>query len=346
MDIEPSEVRIVRIADMIRQQLQLMRTNRLAKAVSQTDPIIDRLERIAKFRSAQEKALVRNWPVAARRMANQTAAALRDLPHYITDAQRGIEASLTPVPSLRDLCGEILQLRQEFDGIRYSCEKSYLAVTTETFEFHGVYLGDFEIALDISLLARESGSDTFLVMAKDPHPAASNRSVTHPHVNNEEICPGDASAAIRAALCDGRVCDAFMLMNSVLSVYNPGSPHVSIENWGGTPCYDCGYSVSENYVNWCESCEENFCDDCSTSCYGCDKTICSGCAISCPVCENNMCRSCMTICGDCGEPICLNCQKDGECPCHDETNQQENQSDEQNDKADQGAVLAVGADVA
>jgi hypothetical protein len=54
----------------------------------------------------------------------------------------------------------------------------------------------------------------------------------------------------------------------------------------------------------------------------------------------------MTICPDCSEPICLNCLKDGECPCHDETNLEENETDEQKEKADQGAVLAVVADVA
>jgi hypothetical protein len=124
-----------------------------------------------------------------------------------------------------------------------------LAVTTEVIELHDVYLGEFEIVLNISQLPRERGSDTFLVRAKDPHPAASNRSVTHPHVNDEQICPGDASAAIRAALCNGRICDAFMMMRSVLLVYNSGSPHVSLDSWGGTSCYECGYTVSENYVH-------------------------------------------------------------------------------------------------
>jgi hypothetical protein len=343
MEIDPSQLRIVRIADLIRQQLQLMRTNRLAKTVSQTDTIVDRLERIAKFRSAQKKAMARNWPVAARRMANQTSAALRDLPHYITEAQRGIEASLTPVPSLRDLCGEMLQLRQEFDGIRYSREKSYLAVTTEQIELHGVYLGDFEIALDISRLARERGSDTFLVLALDPHPAASNSGVTHPHVNNEEICPGDASAAIRSALCAGRVCDAFLMMRSVLLVYNSGSPHVSLENWGGAPCYGCGYTVPDGDVHWCESCEEDFCEECSTCCDRCSKSICSGCSQTCPVCEEIRCRSCMTICPDCSEPICLGCHEDDECPCHDETNEQENNTDGQKEKPSRQTICGTAS---
>jgi hypothetical protein len=345
MEVNPPPARLARIAGMIRQQLQVMQTGRLAKITGQTDLIVDGLDRIVKFRSAQAKAAARNWHATARRMVRQTAIALRDLPRYITDAQRGIQASQVAVPPLRDLYGEITQLRQEFDGISCNCKDSHLAVTTEAIELHGVYLGEFEIVLDINRLSRECGSDTFLVRALDPHPAASNRGVTHPHVSDEQICPGDASAAIRAALCNGRVCDAFMMMRSVLLVYNSGSPHVSLDSWGGTPCYECGYTVSETDVYWCEACEENFCEECSDHCHQCSKTICKGCSDTCPVCEETACRSCMTICPDCSEPICLNCQKDGECPCHDETNQQENQSDEQKEEADQGAVLAVGADV-
>jgi len=348
MEVNPPPARLARIAGMIRQQLQVMQTRRLTKITGHTDLIVDRLERIVKFRSAQTKAAARNWHATARRMVKQTAIALRDLPRYITDAQRGIQASQAAVPSLSELYGEMIQLRQEFNGISCSRSRSeqHLSVTTEPIELHRVYLGEFEIILDINRLSRECGSDTFIVRALDPHPAASNSGVTHPHVNNEEICPGDASAAIRAALCNGRICDAFMMMRSVLLVYNSGSPHVSLDRWGGTPCYECGYTVSESDVHWCEACEENFCEECSTYCHLCSKTICQRCSATCPVCEEDACQSCMTICEDCGEPICLNCQKDGECPCHDEINQQENQSDEQNEKADQGAVLAIGADVA
>jgi hypothetical protein len=267
------------------------------------------------------------------------------LPHYIVEADRGVQASLAHVPSLRDLYDEMIQIRREFDGIGCSCGNQHLTVTTEPIELHGTYLGEFEIILDISRLARESGSDTFRVRAMDPHPARSNASVTHPHVSDESICPGDASAAIRSALCSGRICDAFMMIRSVLAVYNPGSPHVSLENWGGRPCYGCGYTISESDVYWCESCEENFCDECSSYCHRCNETICSGCSITCPACEEIVCRSCMTVCGDCGEPICRNCGGEDECPCHDEINQQENDTNEQT-KTDQGAALATGADAA
>jgi len=345
MEVNPPPARLARIADMIRQQLQLMQTCRLAKVARQTDPILDRLERIARSRAAQEKAIARNWPAATRRMANQTAGALRDLPHYVADAQRGIQTSLTPVPALRDLYDELVQLRQEFSAISCSCKNPYLSVTTEPIELHGIYLGEFEIGLDIGRLARESGSETFIVRALDPHPAASNRSITHPHVSDESICPGDASVTIRSALCSGRVCDAFLLMRSVLTGYNPDSPHVNIENWGGKQCYGCGYAVSESDAYWCNSCENDFCDECSAYCHRCNENVCEGCARTCPVCEETACRSCMTVCQDCGEPVCLNCAEEDQCPCHDETNQQENDTNEQ-DKTYPGAIIAAGAGAA
>jgi len=344
MQANPPPARVARIAGVIRQQLQLMQTRRMANTAGQTDIIVDRLERIAKSGSALKKAVARNWSAAARRMVGQTAATLRDLPGYITGAQRGIQTSQAAVPPLRDLYGEIVQLDQEFDGINCSSSSRSLSVTTEPIELHGVYLGEFEIVLDIDRLPGECGSDTFIVRALDPHPAASNRSVTHPHVNNEEICPGDASAAIRAALCNGRICDAFLMMRSVLLVYNSGSPHVSLDNWGGTACYECGYRVSSSDVHWCESCEEDFCDECATCCDRCSKTVCSGCSATCPSCQGTICRSCTTVCEDCGDPICLNCAEEGQCPCHDGINQQENETDEQT-KTDQRAVLAVGANV-
>ena len=63
------------------------------------------------------------------------------------------------------------------------------------------------------------------MIALDPHPAALNDAVTHPHVSDERLCTGDAGAAIQAALAAGRVFDFFTLVRSVLVTYNPESPY-------------------------------------------------------------------------------------------------------------------------
>ena len=61
----------------------------------------------------------------------------------------------------------------------------------------------------------------YRVVALDPHPAGSDESVTHPHVRDEQLCAGDAAAAIRSALAGGRICDFFLLVRSVLDRIQP-----------------------------------------------------------------------------------------------------------------------------
>ncbi len=62
-----------------------------------------------------------------------------------------------------------------------------------------VHLGDFEIQLHVPSLAEMRYNSIFRIVALDPHPAASNDCVTHPHVSDERLCPGDAGAAINMA---------------------------------------------------------------------------------------------------------------------------------------------------
>jgi len=64
-----------------------MQTGRLAKISGHTDLIVDRLERIVKFRSAQQEALARNWTATARRMVKQTA--IEEDPSYGSPSYRG-----------------------------------------------------------------------------------------------------------------------------------------------------------------------------------------------------------------------------------------------------------------
>ena len=62
--------------------------------------------------------------------------------------------------------------------------------------------GAFEIRLDWRL----SGlvHTAYRVVALDPNPAAASDDVTHPHVQNEQLCEGEGRAAIRAALAECR----------------------------------------------------------------------------------------------------------------------------------------------
>jgi hypothetical protein len=65
-----------------------------------------------------------------------------------------------------------------------------------------------------------------------------------------------------------RTCDFFMLVRSILQTYNRDSACVQLDSWSSATCHDCGQSMDEDQSCRCESCEEEFCDSCSTR-YSC-----------------------------------------------------------------------------
>ena len=150
---------------------------------------------------------------------------------------------------------------------------------------------------------------------------------------------GDAGAAISAALAAGRICDLFLLVRSVLMHYNPHSPFVSLDNWHGIACHECGYITSGDDVFWCAACEHDFCGDCSSYCRRCDESTCINCLENCPACDEPVCPSCMTRCPDCEEPICKTCLEEQQCPCIEEN--EENQ-DEQAENMSATVTAASG----
>ena len=59
--------------------------------------------------------------------------------------------------------------------------------------------------------------------------------------------------------------------------YNAESPYVSLDDWEGRPCYDCGYTTHEDDCFWCEGCDNDFCEECYSYCCSCDVSLCQGC---------------------------------------------------------------------
>jgi len=110
---------------------------------------------------------------------------------------------------------------------------------TEPITLEDVYLGPFRIQLelnkDIRLSSVEALSELYQggayhVIALEPNLAATDASVNHPHVSNERLCEGDGYAPIRAALEQGRLCDFFTLVRSILNTYSPDSPYVRLDD--------------------------------------------------------------------------------------------------------------------
>ena len=257
----------------------------------------------------------RNWQAAADRLLDRVTSCVRDLPYYVHEVENTVESSRTSMPTLRDILAELRQVQEEFGDLQYSPQGQYVSVTTEPIELENVFLGEFEIRVNLTKLCDSRRRDAYRVIALDPHPAASNDSVPHPHVSDEHLCEGEASAAIGAALASGRLGDFFLLVRSVLTTYNSGSPYVPLEDWNGVSCYECGGTTNPDDSYRCHQCEREFCSECISFCRRCDESACAECLTSCPICGERTCESCMTRCGDCGEPLCRTCEEDGRCQC-------------------------------
>ena len=321
-----SQRQLVRIASRIRDQLLTLKRSKQRQVQNRATGLIEQMNRLVRIRRKLNLCEIRNWQAASGKVMQQTDAALRDIPYQIQQVEQAVQACNTKVPSVTEVYQELTQADEEFDSLVYHEEGDLLAVQTDPIELEDVYLGSFEIQLHVPSLSEMGHNSIYRIFALDPHPAGSNECVTHPHVSDQRLCPGDGGAAINMALGAGRICDFFLLVRSVLTHYNPDSPYVSLDNWHGIACYECGYTVSGDDVYWCDCCQHEYCSECGSYCARCDESTCIGCLENCAVCNESVCPSCMTICPECGQDLCKTCLEELQCPCIQEN--EENQDEE------------------
>ena len=228
------------------------------------------------------------------------------------------------VASSRDIHADLVALYKEFDSASFDLRRHTVSATTEPIELEGTYLGPFEIRLDWNELGNGS-SHHYQVIALDANPAATNESVTHPHVQDEAVCEGEGRPLIREALKQGRLFDFFVIVANLLRTYNSGSPYVSLAEWHGVACTDCGTTVCDDERWTCEECETTVCGECYFNCPGCDHIYCSECVTRCEDCDESHCGACLKQCSRCHEPFCKGCLQDNErCSnCHDQETTEE-----------------------
>jgi hypothetical protein len=200
---------------------------------------------------------------------------------------------LAAVPALCDIVAELTHLSEEFDEMEICPAEKRIHVTTEPVTLQDIRLGPFSIRLHWERLAKKRDASAFDVVAKEPNAAAGDFSCTHPHVRGAALCAGDAAFPIANALNEGRLGDAFQLINSVLHTYNPGSAYVDLDSWDGVGCADCGQTTSSDDLYCCEHCGHDYCNDCTRLCDRCDRTLCLGCATD--VHDQRLCPSCRKL---------------------------------------------------
>jgi hypothetical protein len=270
----------------------------------------------------------RGWHGAAKRLTEDLTNALESCRRELEGALRTIKSASPdrPISSAADIYRDILALETEFEDVKIELKEHLLSVTTDRITLDDVHLGDFAIRLDWQRLG--SSSQPYRVEALDPNPAAKSDDITHPHVQDQQLCEGEGRAAIQAALAECRLFDFFVLVSQILHTYGRGSAYVELENWRGLSCSDCGATVSPDDSYCCQRCGNELCEECRRTCTACDESHCSDCLYCCPECEMDFCHGCMEVCPGCDRRVCAGCMEEGLCAsCRDDQSEEEENHD-------------------
>ena len=266
----------------------------------------------------------RGWQVATRHVQTVLKTSLEEHTGEIQECLRLLasQASDKPPVTVLTIYDELRALHDEFNEVSFSLRGQTLSIVSEEVILEGVYLGEFEIRLDWGGLP---ASQSYDVIAVDARPAALSESTTHPHVQANLLCAGEAKVPIGRALAEGRLSDFFQIVNNTLHTYNSSSAYVALEDWDGIPCANCGTGTNEDYRTSCVACECTLCDGCASSCYDCCDSLCYECLHRCRGCDDVQCRHCLKTCPHCSARVCSSCHdnENERCKlCHEEESEE------------------------
>jgi len=320
--------RIVQMASRVADAVSGLKYGRNSELAHRLAGLVSHLEQLSKESRKMSVALNRRWLAAADRCRTCAGNRLNDLSYSISQVKKLTDSPRKKTATLSMIVSELRQLQDEFGDVGFERRENALSVVTESITLEGIALGPFKIQLELNKLDQLYSSSPYRVIALEPNPAATDSAVTHPHVNCEKLCEGEGSAAIKTAIEEGRICDFFTLVRSILHTYGADSPYVSLDDWYGTSCYDCGYTVSSEDRYYCYRCEHDYCADCSSYCQRCEETVCLGCGGQCSGCEEFLCLNCVSKCEQCEELFCESCLEDGICQnCREEKENEDEQAE-------------------
>jgi hypothetical protein len=261
-------------------------------------------QRLNRTFSLLQLATSRQWTVASRDLIEDLDSLLNQLDIELRVVRRELNSRLRPrhLSTPGDVYADLLALPSEFEELTIDLQQRTISVSTEPIGLEGTSLGRFRIELKWSDLGQHRA---YRVRAIDPQAATGSHEVTHPHVRNDELCEGDGSIAIAAAMAEGRLLEFFLLVRQVLQTYNPDSAFIPLDRWDGVSCQDCGDRMPADEAGHCDRCEDPLCSDCSIGCDRCHAYVCNGCSSLCEACESSHCTSCLT--NESGRLLCDTC---------------------------------------
>lgn len=319
---------LIKLSNMLLDALKELQLVRLYNIRSSLENFSYKCSEATKDSHLFYAAVERGWLCSAEKIRTRANRNLTDFSYQLQSFKGLIDSGQVKLPNLSCIYAEFEQLELDLGQFRFDINEKSISVVTDPVTLKDIPLGPFEIKLFIDQICNIYTDSPYRIIALNPNPAGSNDSVTHPHVSDERLCEGDAVVTIRKSIEQGRICDFFMIIVNILQTYNPDSPYVSLDDWQGVCCYDCGRTEAEDESYYCEFCDRDYCAHCSTYCQICDITICLGCAFECPSCGKPVCIECTTSCRDCEEVLCKDCLNE-ECLCSSCQEQRKENSDEE-----------------
>ncbi|WP_417379067.1 hypothetical protein [Gimesia sp.] len=260
----------------------------------------------------RQRALRRGWKSAALKMERDLKTSVTQLIQQLTALHTELSSdSPQQISSVKELYAELLALEDEFGELKLDLRAQTISVITEPIQLEAVYLGPFEICFHYGS-PNTDGSLHYRVIARDPNPAITNDSVTHPHVQSEVVCEGEGRLVISRSLEQGRLFDFFTMVASLLRTYNPDSPYVALSDWDSVECTECADVVMAHQQTRCENCEITLCTECAKDCSDCDCPFCHECVTHCDSCHSYCCSSCSKQCIQCNADCCQRCLLENE----------------------------------
>jgi len=186
---------------------------------------------------------------------------------------------------------ELRGLNQEFDDLQVSIDR--IQVTTKSpVIFDSINFGKFRLSINFDYIdvIAEAITPIYPVFQ---HPSLYSCSCDgynlfpHPHIEDDSICLGNGENACDKALYDVRILDAFMIIQSVLNTYSPGTSYCFLEDYNTVICRTCWPDrVSFDNAFRCLGCHEIVCGKhiahiCNAT--NCHKVLCESCSEYYPV---------------------------------------------------------------
>ncbi len=279
--------------------------------------VMELTQSLQQLTSLFTKTIDRRWLASAARLKMRMDSVSIDIKYrtkVMASDAHGIIAGLRNYPSQLDLIEDLKAIEREFGGLHYDQDDDEMVVISEDIIFDNVNLGSFEIRIPINLISSRP-----TIVACDPNRPGSDEETTHPHVQSDVMCLGRGSDQFYDAMKQGRILDAFIILNSILVTYNPDSAYVKIKNWNRDPddyiyCNDCENEAHIEDSTTCQQCGNVYCNDCVLSCSACNETRCAYCMNNkCSICKDkHLCGDCTYQCKTCEEIFCDKCINDPE----------------------------------